>query len=98
MAPRYPDGHSEFDGGGVMPNTVHPKGNDALTASDKLRLQSITGQEEDSRAPVDPYFWQGNVAPNDAAAKLDRAAREANERRVYREEANRYRETRDSPY
>ena len=54
---------SEYGGGGVMPNTVFPKGTEALTASDKLRLQSITGQETDSNAPVDPYFWQGGVEP-----------------------------------
>ena len=57
------DSRSEYEGGGVMPNTVFPKGEDALTASDKLRLQSLTGQETDSRAPIDPYFWYGNVAP-----------------------------------
>ena len=55
------DPRSEFGGMGVMPNTVHPKGTDALTASDKLRLMSITGQEDDSKAPPDPYFWQGGV-------------------------------------
>lgn len=55
---------SEYEGGGVMPNTVHPKGSDALTPSDKLRLQSLTGQEDDSRAPLDPYHWHGNVRPD----------------------------------
>jgi hypothetical protein len=63
------DPRSEFEGGGVMPNTVFPKGTDALTASDKLRLQSITGQEVDSRAPRDPYFWQGGVRPQPPAKK-----------------------------
>lgn len=58
---RKNDPRSEYGGMGVMPNTVFPKGSDALTASDKLRLQSLTGQEEDSRAPVDPYHWYGNV-------------------------------------
>lgn len=55
--------YSEYGGEGVMPNTVFPKGTEALTAADKLRLQSITGQETDSNAPVDPYFWQGGVEP-----------------------------------
>jgi len=77
---------SEFDGGGVMPNTVFPKGTEALTASDKLRLQSITGQELDSRAPVDPYFWYGNVAPEpvDTTAARERAER-IKDRDRYRE-------------
>lgn len=87
---------SEYDGGGVMPNTVYPKGNDALTASDKLRLQSITGQEEDSRAPVDPWFWQGGQYSPDALndAESDRRARERRNNQLRREEARRYRETR----
>lgn len=56
----YPD-RTEYQGGGPMPNTVYPKGTEALTASDKLRLQSITGQETDSRATPDPGFWYGNA-------------------------------------
>jgi hypothetical protein len=54
---------SEFGGGGVMPNTVFPKGREALTPADKLRLQSLTGQEVDSNAPVDPFHWMGGVEP-----------------------------------
>lgn len=86
---------SEYDGGGVMPNTVYPKGPDALTPSDKLRLQSITGQEEDSRAPVDPYFWHGNVRPDpneEARLAQEERARIAELRRM---ERDRYKE---SPY
>lgn len=80
---------TEYDGGGVMPNTVHPKGKDALTNGDKLRLMSTTGQMEDSQAAVDPGFWVGNeyfdttkpaYTYNDQAARLrqrnaDQAAR-----------------------
>lgn len=57
------DPRSEFEGRGTLDNTLFPKGPEALTAHDKLRLQSITGQEDDALAPPDPYFWQGNVAP-----------------------------------
>lgn len=57
------ESRSEFEGGGVLDNTIFPKGADALTASDKLRLQSITGQEADPLAPPDPYHWYGNQAP-----------------------------------
>lgn len=87
------DDRSEYDGGGVMPNTVYPKGNDALTPSDKLRLQSITGQEEDSRAPVDPGFWYGNgyFDPNEKPPR-DREA-ERRRRQERRKESRRYRET-----
>ena len=60
----YPPSFSEYEGGGVLPNTVFPKGRGALTPSDKLRLQSLTGQEDDPFAPPDPYFWHGNVAPD----------------------------------
>jgi len=57
--------YSEYDGAGVMPNTVYPKGTDALTPGDKLRLQSLTGQDTDSRAPVDPFHWYGGVKPEE---------------------------------
>lgn len=85
--------HSEYDGGGVMPNTVYPKGSEALTPADKLRLQSITGQETDSRAPVDPYHWYGNVRPDDSIVENDRRAREDRARELAQREAERYRET-----
>lgn len=85
--------HSEYDGGGVMPNTVYPKGSDALTPSDKLRLQSITGQEEDSRAAPDPYFWHGNLPPDTGKIRSDRQHRLREERKLAREERNRYKET-----
>ena len=52
---------SEFDGGGVMPSTVHPKPEEALTNGDRLRLMSLTGQETDTNASLDPGFWQGNA-------------------------------------
>lgn len=60
---------SEYDGGGTMRNTVHPKGTEAITASDALRLMSLTGQETDTKAPVDPLFWLGldNNDPRPAA-------------------------------
>lgn len=82
---------SEFDGGGVMPNTVYPKGRQALTNSDKLRLQSITGQEEDSRAPVNPYFWQGGTTGPDTSQAEAREARRA--RAMRQQESRRYRES-----
>ncbi len=88
---------SEFEGGGVMPNTVFPKGPEALTPSDKLRLQSLTGQETDSRAPVDPWFWQGGDYNSRAldGVERDRRARENRNRQLRRQEAKRYRESRD---
>lgn len=76
---------SEFEGGGVMPNTVFPKGSDALTASDKLRLQSITGQEEDSKAPPDPWHWYGNKEPE----PIDQSR--VKERQAALEDRDRYR-------
>jgi hypothetical protein len=89
------EGHSEYDGGGVMPNTVYPKGSEALTASDKLRLQSITGQEDDSRAPVDPYFWNGNMRPDPNEERRVESARQQKRQQIAKQERDRYRE---SPY
>lgn len=86
---------SEFDGGGVMPNTVYPKGTEALTNSDKLRLQSLTGQETDSRAPVDPYHWTGGIKPDPQAERQIKAERQRKNRVLLQQERNRYRE---SPY
>ena len=57
------DPRSEYEARGVQENTIFPKGTDALNAHDKLRLQSLTGQEVDSKAPVDPYHWYGNIEP-----------------------------------
>lgn len=76
------EGYSEYDGNGVMPNTVFPKGEEALTAGDKLRLQSITGQETDSRAPVDPAFWHGATLQDPAEeARIARLHRQAGAQR-----------------
>ena len=80
--------YSEFEGGGVMPNTVFPMGEEALTASDKLRLQSITGQETDSRAAPNPYHWIGGM-------KQDPELKPVPDTIKYAEEADRYRE---NPY
>jgi hypothetical protein len=94
----YPlDERSEFEGGGVQRNTIFPKGADALTPADKLRLGYITGQETDPNAPPDPWFWQGgdyNSHANDGV-EADRRARQANNARLRREEAQRYKESRD---
>lgn len=68
---------SEFEGGGVLDNTVFPSGDDALTASDKLRLMSITGQTETAKADPDPYFWYGGVAPEPVDDSASRARAEA---------------------
>lgn len=81
---------TEFGGGGVMPNGVYPKGNDALTPGDKLRLMSRTGQTEDSRAPVDPAFWYGATIEDPPKPDPQRLIRE---RENARQEARRYRET-----
>jgi len=87
------DDHSEFDGGGVMPNTVFPKGSEALTPGDKLRLQSLTGQEIDSRAPIDPAFWHGAQMPDPRPAEMDRRARLRQQAVMRRQERLRYKET-----
>jgi hypothetical protein len=84
---------SEYGGAGPMPNGVFPKGNDALSASDKLRLLSTTGQTEDSHMPVDPGYWQGvvrfdpNEVPKPTPEQVERA------QRIIRDNANRYKET-----
>ena len=89
----YPD-RSEYQGGGVMPNTVFPKGTEALTASDKLRLQSITGQEEDSRAAPDPGFWYGNEYFDVNAVPRPTPEQRARQQQNAMIERTRYQETR----
>lgn len=83
--------YSEYDGGGVLPNTIYPKGADALTLADKLRLLSITGQMEDPLAPPDPYFWNGNVGrdPQEERAQVEERRQKLLAIKV--EQANRYR-------
>ena len=94
MAVRYSDDRSEYEGGGVMPNTVFPKGNDALTPADKLRLGYLTGQEEDSRASLDPGVWYGNEYFDVNEAPYVDPARVARENRIARNDQLRYRESR----
>ena len=60
---RKADPRSEYEGRGTLNNTLFPKGLDALTVAERLRLQSITGQDDDPLAEPDPYFWNGGVAP-----------------------------------
>lgn len=82
------ESYSEYEGGGVMPNTVFPKGQEALTAKDKLRLQSITGQEIDPSVAPNPYHWYGGVTP-------DTIPEDTRDRDLKAAERDRYRE---SPY
>lgn len=84
---------SEYEGGGVMPNTVFPKGEEALTAADKLRLQSLTGQETDSRAGVNLGHWYGNLDFDETKPAYETKEYDALVRQTEREERNRYRET-----
>lgn len=86
------DGHSEYEGGGVMPNTVFPHDGEP-TPSEKLRLQSLTGQETDTRAPVDPYFWYGGTGPDLDAIKQAERERIARDREIAREARLRYKES-----
>lgn len=85
--------HSEFDGGGVMPNTVYPKGPEALTNSDKLRLQSLTGQDTDSCAPVDPWHWVGGHLPDPGADRQQKLMSRQKDRRIAQQKRDRYRES-----
>lgn len=91
------EGFTEFGGGGVMPNTVFPKGAEALTAEDQLRLDSLTGQTEDSQAPLDPWHWNGGTYDPQVIEDIKEARRErlARGQELRRAEAARYRE---SPY
>lgn len=86
-------GYSEYDGKGVMPNTVYPKGTDALTNGDKLRLISITGQETDSRAPVDEFFWIGGQRPDKNAIAAEKRAYRQEQQRLKKEAREQYRES-----
>jgi len=91
------DSSSEYEGGGLMPNTVFPKETDALTNADKFRLQSITGQEEDSRAPVNPYFWYGNDWPDFSGEKADARARKQRDAQIKRDNSRRYKQSPTPP-
>lgn len=84
---------TEYDGGGVMPNTVYPKAKEALTNGDKLRLQSITGQEEDSQASPDPGFWHGNEYFDVNQPAYTYKEHDRKVARAMKEEQARYKET-----
>jgi len=96
MQPRNPSADrspSEYEGGGVQSNTIYPKGADALTPEDKLRLLSITGQTEDPNATPDPGYWYGNDYFDPDAPEYIDPERLAKERELARQESGRYRET-----
>lgn len=51
---------TEFGGDDRVPANVQPKPFSALTASEKLRLTYLTGQDNNSRAPRDGgRAWTG---------------------------------------
>lgn len=45
-------------GGKINNNTVYPKDPAAMTASDRLRLAYVTGQDADPNAPRDPKAFR----------------------------------------
>ena len=52
---------SEFGGSDSTPAGLQPKGVDALTSSEKLRLIYQTGQEVDTEAPKSARAWRGEI-------------------------------------
>lgn len=50
---------SEFGGSDSTPVGLQPKGYDALTSGEKLRLLYQTGQEVDTEAPKSERAWHG---------------------------------------
>lgn len=70
---RKNDPRSEYGGKGVLKNTLFPKGSDALTASDKLRLDSLTGQTIDPLAEPNLYHWLGNIDPGNLTSEEKQA-------------------------
>lgn len=88
------DDHTEFNGGGVMPNTVFPKSPEFLTNGEKLRLDAITGQHEDSHAPVNPYHWNGVDVPDPQAEISAQRRLNAQSQAARKQEQLRYREGR----
>lgn len=89
MAADYED-HSEFNGGGVQPNSLFPKTLENMSIAERLRLQSITGQDTDPKALPDPAFWRGAQVedPLEVRARLQAQA-QADRQRV-RAERDRY--------
>lgn len=85
---------SEYDGGGTMPSTIHPKPESALTPGEKLRLMSLTGQETDTNAPLDLGFWQGNNYFDPDEVPAEDTQRIRREREARRQNELRYRESR----
>lgn len=52
---------SEFGGGDSTPSGLQPKGVDALTSSEKLRMIYRTNQDVDTEAALDPQAFHGHV-------------------------------------
>lgn len=52
---------SEFGGSDSTPSGLQPKGTDALTSSEKLRMIYRTGQEFDTEAELDEAAFRGQI-------------------------------------
>jgi hypothetical protein len=83
---------SEYEGGGVMPNTVFPHDGE-VTAAEQLRLMSLTGQQTDTRAPLDPNFWYGGQGLDEQAIREQARERDQLLKQRDREVRARYRES-----
>lgn len=53
---------SEYGGQDSTPSGLQPKGTDALTSSEKLRLIYQTGQDVDTEASLDERAFDGQIA------------------------------------
>lgn len=89
-------GYSEFDGDGVMPGGVYPKPANILKPGERLMLQSLTGQDQDTNAPRDQWHWHGNSAADSTTdtPEARETSRLRRERNMERQERLRYRQSR----
>lgn len=56
---------SEYDLGGTEETGIYPKGPDALSPGERMRLTYLTGVPDDPAAPIDEALFHGVEAAED---------------------------------
>lgn len=84
--------HTEYNGGGVMRNSVFPKESEALTNGDRLRLGYTTGREDNSQSIPRPHQFYGNNEITRQTVQQALLSIQRKESQIAQRESRRYRE------
>jgi hypothetical protein len=84
--------HTEYNGGGVMRNSVFPKEPEALTNGERLRLGYTTGREDNAHSIPRPHQFYGNQEITRQTVQQALLSIQRREDQIRQQESRRYRE------